>query len=185
MSIVSAQTFYTADIESSSLKPIQAWMHEHPTDSCIIYVTPQVGLQTYMTNWYTWLLYKKNKYTHHSKIASYSTWIVSGITCMSYFSIVYTMYRAYKIILKLNGILQLFNSDDAESLELFVRSFYKNHYHFPCNKQDEAILLLYLKMHTFLKKIHMRWMFPYQQKAHQDIVWYILLIKKSRTLLYK
>ena len=45
---------------------------------------------------------------------------------MSYFSIVYTMYRAYKIILKLNGILQLFNSDDAESLELFVRSFTKS-----------------------------------------------------------
>ena len=43
-------------------------MHEHPTDSCIIYVTPQVGLQTYMTNWYTWFTLQKNKYTHHSKL---------------------------------------------------------------------------------------------------------------------
>lgn len=165
---LNAHSFFISDLEQTSIQPIKEWLMKN-NQPCTIYVTPA----NFLLSWSDWYTQKIKPYTHYS---TYIKLITGSVGILSYIGVFYSIYRAYNIIIKIKKIIALFSTDDEESIELYVRnsSLPLNHLLYTYKQP----LLHYYYIHTLLEKMHIRMLFPYDEKLHHVIIKYCNNIKK-------
>lgn len=114
------------------------------------------------------------------KVALYFIKSCFGVTAVSYFSIAYVVYRAYKIAQKISLWFKEDNTqEETNTMNDIERMLFKKK-SYSLSPSDEKWIKLYMKMDSFLREKRLRSFFFFKQESDFLIKSYYKTLSKPR-----